>query len=188
MDKTALKIKYGFEIETPCTAEETTGPQPTRKQMQFKHVTLDIDGPVAILKLDHQEVMNAVSIDMLGGPRRGARRHRRQQGRGPLRSSSPAPGVRSAPAPTCRAATTKKPGKSNGRRRAGNCVPSVPAASAQPALSDRHLGQWTGGRRRHELRADGRHDPVRAVVLFPASLPPHRPGAGLRIDLACCRG
>jgi hypothetical protein len=23
----------------------------TRKQMQFKHVTLDIDGPVAILKL-----------------------------------------------------------------------------------------------------------------------------------------
>src|SRR3981189_1037739 len=35
--------------------------------MQFKHVTLDIDGPVAILKLDHPEVMNAVSIDMLGG-------------------------------------------------------------------------------------------------------------------------
>lgn len=35
--------------------------------MQFKHVTLDIDGPVAILKLDHQEVMNAVSVDMLGG-------------------------------------------------------------------------------------------------------------------------
>jgi 2-(1,2-epoxy-1,2-dihydrophenyl)acetyl-CoA isomerase len=35
--------------------------------MQFKHVTLDFDGNVAILKLDHQEVMNAVSIDMLGG-------------------------------------------------------------------------------------------------------------------------
>ena len=35
--------------------------------MQFKHVTLDFDGPVAILKLDHQEVMNAVSTDMLGG-------------------------------------------------------------------------------------------------------------------------
>jgi 2-(1,2-epoxy-1,2-dihydrophenyl)acetyl-CoA isomerase len=34
--------------------------------MQFKHVTLDIDGSVAILTLDHQEVMNAVSIDMLG--------------------------------------------------------------------------------------------------------------------------
>lgn len=35
--------------------------------MQFKYVTLDFDGTVAILKLDHQEVMNAVSIDMLGG-------------------------------------------------------------------------------------------------------------------------
>jgi len=39
----------------------------TRKQMQFKHVTLDFNGPVAVLTLDHQEVMNAVSIDMLGG-------------------------------------------------------------------------------------------------------------------------
>src|SRR3981189_488671 len=35
--------------------------------MQFKHVTLDFDGSVAILRLDHQEVMNAVSRDMLGG-------------------------------------------------------------------------------------------------------------------------
>ena len=35
--------------------------------MQFKHVTLEFDGHVAILKLDHQEVMNAVSNDMLGG-------------------------------------------------------------------------------------------------------------------------
>ena len=35
--------------------------------MQFKHVTLDFDGPVAILKLDHPEVMNAVSMEMLGG-------------------------------------------------------------------------------------------------------------------------
>jgi 2-(1,2-epoxy-1,2-dihydrophenyl)acetyl-CoA isomerase len=35
--------------------------------MQFKHCTLDIESPVAVLKLDHQEVMNAVSMDMLGG-------------------------------------------------------------------------------------------------------------------------
>jgi 2-(1,2-epoxy-1,2-dihydrophenyl)acetyl-CoA isomerase len=35
--------------------------------MQFKHCTLDIDGNVATLKLDHQEVLNAVSADMLGG-------------------------------------------------------------------------------------------------------------------------
>ena len=35
--------------------------------MPFKHATLDFDGHVAILTLDHQEVMNAVSMDMLGG-------------------------------------------------------------------------------------------------------------------------
>ena len=35
--------------------------------MQFKHVTLEFDGAVAILTLDHPEVMNAVSQDMLGG-------------------------------------------------------------------------------------------------------------------------
>lgn len=35
--------------------------------MQFTHVTLDFDGSVAVLTLDHQEVMNAVSVDMLGG-------------------------------------------------------------------------------------------------------------------------
>ncbi len=52
--------------------------------MQFKHVTLDVDGPVAILKLDHQEVMNAVSMDMLGGLR-GARYHRGEKVRAPLR-------------------------------------------------------------------------------------------------------
>jgi 2-(1,2-epoxy-1,2-dihydrophenyl)acetyl-CoA isomerase len=35
--------------------------------MQFKYVTLEIDGAVATITLDHQEVMNAVSLDMLGG-------------------------------------------------------------------------------------------------------------------------
>ena len=35
--------------------------------MQFKHATLEFDGHVAILTLDHQEVMNAVSMDMLAG-------------------------------------------------------------------------------------------------------------------------
>src|ERR1043166_4989563 len=39
----------------------------SEETMQFKHVTVDFDGPVAILKLDHPEVMNAVSMDMLGG-------------------------------------------------------------------------------------------------------------------------
>jgi 2-(1,2-epoxy-1,2-dihydrophenyl)acetyl-CoA isomerase len=35
--------------------------------MQFKHATLDFEGFVGVLKLDHQEVMNAVSPDMLAG-------------------------------------------------------------------------------------------------------------------------
>jgi 2-(1,2-epoxy-1,2-dihydrophenyl)acetyl-CoA isomerase len=39
----------------------------TRKSMKFKHVTLGFDGAVAILTLDHPEVLNAVSMDMLGG-------------------------------------------------------------------------------------------------------------------------
>src|SRR3954452_17410363 len=44
MDKLAQKIKYGIEIETLAPREKQPGPQLTRKQMQFKHVTLDIDG------------------------------------------------------------------------------------------------------------------------------------------------
>jgi 2-(1,2-epoxy-1,2-dihydrophenyl)acetyl-CoA isomerase len=48
-------------------AAKATRAKSMRKPMQFKYVTLDIDGSVAILTLDHQEVMNAVSIDMLGG-------------------------------------------------------------------------------------------------------------------------
>jgi 2-(1,2-epoxy-1,2-dihydrophenyl)acetyl-CoA isomerase len=51
------------EIAVPRVAVVNT----REETMQFKHVTLDFDGSVAILKLDHQEVMNAVSIDMLGG-------------------------------------------------------------------------------------------------------------------------
>src|SRR3984893_2432784 len=35
--------------------------------MQFKHVTLDIDSPAAILTLDHPSTQILVSIDMLGG-------------------------------------------------------------------------------------------------------------------------
>jgi 2-(1,2-epoxy-1,2-dihydrophenyl)acetyl-CoA isomerase len=67
MDKAAQKIKYGFEIEPLAPRQRTRANNPMRKQMQFKHVTLDFEGPVAILKLDHPEVMNAVSMDMLGG-------------------------------------------------------------------------------------------------------------------------
>jgi 2-(1,2-epoxy-1,2-dihydrophenyl)acetyl-CoA isomerase len=67
MDNAAQKIKYGCKIEPLAPRQRTRANNPMRKQMQFKHVTLDFDGPVAILKLDHPEVMNAVSMDMLGG-------------------------------------------------------------------------------------------------------------------------
>src|SRR6201986_2119156 len=64
MDKPVRKIKYGRQIQIRARASAA---QTGEETMQFKHVTLDFDGPVAVLKLDHQEVMNAVSLDMLGG-------------------------------------------------------------------------------------------------------------------------
>src|SRR5258708_23653468 len=60
------KSNMASSLEIHAAAQKTRITSP-RKPMQFKHVTLDIDGSVAILTLDHQEVMNAVSIDMLGG-------------------------------------------------------------------------------------------------------------------------
>src|SRR5271166_3165333 len=35
--------------------------------MQFERAKLDIEGPVGVLTLDHPEVLNAVSAEMLGG-------------------------------------------------------------------------------------------------------------------------
>ena len=58
------KSNMGFEIEPTATHNAYQNHEET---MQFKHVTLDIEGSVAVLKLDHPEVMNAVSLDMLGG-------------------------------------------------------------------------------------------------------------------------
>jgi 2-(1,2-epoxy-1,2-dihydrophenyl)acetyl-CoA isomerase len=55
----------GLEKSTP--PQLATRTRTDEETMQFKHVTLDIDGSVAVLRLDHQEVMNAVSMDMLGG-------------------------------------------------------------------------------------------------------------------------
>jgi 2-(1,2-epoxy-1,2-dihydrophenyl)acetyl-CoA isomerase len=62
MDKRAAKIKYDVR-KYPARRRNRHG----EETMQFKHCTLELDRPVAVLKLDHQEVMNAVSMDMLGG-------------------------------------------------------------------------------------------------------------------------
>jgi 2-(1,2-epoxy-1,2-dihydrophenyl)acetyl-CoA isomerase len=64
MDKRPAKIKYGRDKQSEPGKRRA---QTDEETMQFKHVTLDLDGPVAILRMDHQEVMNAVSMDMLGG-------------------------------------------------------------------------------------------------------------------------
>ena len=119
-----------------------------------------------------------------GRPRRGARCHRRQTGRGAL----PGPDRRRTRLLHRRQSAGPQQPEAGHEANAGAALetayPSVPAPAAQSALPDRHLRQRPGGRRRHELRADGRHDPVRALVVFPAGVPPHRPGARLRIDLA----
>ena len=120
--------------------------------MQFKHVTLDFDGPVAILKLDHQEVMNAVSIDMLGGL--GEALDAIDDNKAEVRCLV----ITGAGRAFCTGANLQ--GRNNAearpdqcRRRAGNRVPSVPAAAAQPALPDRDSGQWPRRRRRNEFCA-----------------------------------
>ena len=47
MDKLAQKIKYGFQIEILThRGTNNAGSQLQRKPMQFKHVTLDFDGPL----------------------------------------------------------------------------------------------------------------------------------------------
>src|SRR5262245_8533565 len=60
------KSNMGLKVRTHRATENARG-HSYEETMQFKHVTLDFDGPVAVVKLDHQEVMNAVSMDMLGG-------------------------------------------------------------------------------------------------------------------------
>src|SRR6201996_6061506 len=52
---------------TPTHNAAPRRPDTKEETMQFKHCTLDIEAPVGVLRLDHQEVMNAVSMDMLGG-------------------------------------------------------------------------------------------------------------------------
>jgi 2-(1,2-epoxy-1,2-dihydrophenyl)acetyl-CoA isomerase len=62
MDKPAPKIEYRLKPLFACGNAQPY----CEETMQFKHVTLEFDGGVAVLTLDHQEVMNAVSVEMLG--------------------------------------------------------------------------------------------------------------------------
>ena len=154
--------------------------------MQFKHCTLELDGPVAILRLDHQEVMNAVSMDMLGGLSEAldAIEDKKDEVRCVVLTGA---GRAFCTGANLQGRNTAEAGPQQCGVGAGDRLPSVPAARAQPALSAGNRGQRAGRRRRHELRAARRHDPGRALGVFPASLPPHRPRAGLRLDLALPR-
>jgi 2-(1,2-epoxy-1,2-dihydrophenyl)acetyl-CoA isomerase len=66
---TSFDMLPGFPvISGPDEAWAFEDPATTREEtMQFKHATLEIDSLVATIKMDHAEVMNAVSVDMLGG-------------------------------------------------------------------------------------------------------------------------
>src|SRR3954453_19018980 len=117
-----------------------------------------------------------------GRSRGSARRDRGEEGPGALRrADGRGAGVlhrRKSPGP-------QQPVEvDQGRPDAADRLPSLSAPHPQSALPDRDRSERPGGRRRHELRAARRHDTVRAVLLLSASLPPHRPGAGLRLDLA----
>jgi hypothetical protein len=66
MDKRAAKIKdVGRTYSNPRHGK--CGLDAQEETMQFKHCTFEIDGPVDVIKMDHREVMNAVSMDMLDG-------------------------------------------------------------------------------------------------------------------------
>jgi len=67
MDKLPAKIKYAGHAKLIYRGTDNADLNRKEVTMQFKYCTLELDGPVGVLRLDHQEVMNAVSMDMLGG-------------------------------------------------------------------------------------------------------------------------
>ncbi len=151
--------------------------------MQFKHVTLEFDGAVGILRLDHQEVMNAVSIDMLGGLAEAldAIDDRRAEVRCLVITGA---GRAFCTGANLQGRNNQKPGKSNAgaaletafhpflrRLRNLHCpiVTSVNGPAAGAGMSFALMGDMILCAR---------------SCLFPAGVPPHRPRAGLRIDLA----
>ena len=104
--------------------------------MQFKHVTLDFDGPVAVLKLDHQEVMNAVSMDMLGGLAEALDAIDEKKGRGALPRHDRR-GTRVLHRRQSAGPQQPEAGQEQCRRLAGGRLPSVPAPLTQAALPAR---------------------------------------------------
>ena len=149
--------------------------------MEFERAKLDIDGSVGILTLNHPEVMNAVSTEMIGGIMSAL-----------AEAEKPKNGVRCLIMTGAgsrllrgRESATFRQRERTTRRRlgAGNPLPSDAAQAARIADADRQRGEWRGGGSRHEPRADGRPGDVREVVIFPPGVSAHRPGARRRLDL-----
>ena len=149
--------------------------------MEFERAKLDIDGSVGILTLNHPEVMNAVSTEMIGGIMSGL-----------AEVEKPKNGVRclimtGAGRGFCAGANLQPSGNVSGQRDAG----SVLETHYHPMLRKlRELpmpiverGEWRGGGSRHEPRVDGRSGDMREVVIFPPGVSAHRPGARRRLDL-----
>src|SRR5258708_5207137 len=123
--------------------------------MEFERVKLDLEGPVGIVTLNHPEVMNAVSAEMLSGLMK-ALDH----------VEDPKNGVRcmlmtGAGRGFCAGANLQPSGGGpSGSRDAGLGIgDAVPPISAPPSRASdpiRHRGERRGGRRRDELRSDGR--------------------------------
>ena len=133
--------------------------------MEFERARLDREGAVAILSMNHPEVLNAVSPEMLKGLTdaldalaNSSERTRCLVITGVGRAFS---------------AGANLQGRGNGPlpRGAGQALETLyhpfPAAAARPALSDHHCHQRPRRRRRHEHRADGRSHRLRALRIFP---------------------
>src|SRR5271154_642428 len=124
--------------------------------MEFERAKLEIEGPVGIVTLNHPEVMNAVSLEMLGGLMQVLEH-----------VEDPKNGVRcllmtGAGRGFCAGANLQPRAEGSGGPRARNAIPSVPAPSERAADAIRHGGERRRGGRRDELCADGRSGGVRA--------------------------
>ena len=148
--------------------------------MEFERAKLDIDGNVGILTLNHPEVMNAVSTEMIGGIMSALHE-----------VENPKNGVR------CLVIT----GAGRGFCAGANLQPSGNAASRDAgSVLETHYHPMLRKLRElpmpivsavngaaagvgMSLALMGDHGAVRALVLFPPGVSAHRPGARRRFDL-----
>jgi enoyl-CoA hydratase/carnithine racemase len=104
--------------------------------MEFERARLEREGAVAILSMNHPEVLNAASAEMLKGLTDALHALAGSSDRTRcliITGTGRAFSDRAQPA-----GTRQWPDAARRRPSAGDAVPSIPAAPARPALSDRH--------------------------------------------------